>query len=174
MAINGINELQSYQKSKWLPHIQTKIQLMNSSEIFWSAQRVWKPSNQCLFINVQGPPTHIDVFQTNIFSWFNDTLIQNQWFLGLWDREIWYKTFSFSLHQPHMASTTSERKDIKFLKKCGRGALMGMPRPCPLGSSSWVLGLSYDVYIFFCTSIGSVRNWSKAGGYIVFVFTFIL
>ena len=68
-----------------------------------------------------------------------------------------------------MASTTSERKDIKFLKKCGRGALMGMPRPCPLGSSSWVLGLSYDVYIFFCTSIGSVRNWSKAGGYIVFV-----
>ena len=26
---------------------------------------------------------------------------------------------------------------------------------------------------FFCTSIGSVRNWSKAVGYIVFVFTFI-
>ena len=28
-------------------------------------------------------------------------------------------------------------------------------------------------YIFFCTSIGSVRNWSKTGGRFVFVFTFI-
>ena len=24
---------------------------------------------------IQGPPTHIDAFQTNIFSWFNDTVI---------------------------------------------------------------------------------------------------
>ena len=44
---------------------------------------------------LQGPPTHIDTFQTNIFSWFNDTVIQSQWFLGLWDREIWYKTLFF-------------------------------------------------------------------------------
>ena len=44
---------------------------------------------------LQGPPPHIDAFQTNIFSWFNDTVIQSQWFLGLWDREIWYKTLFF-------------------------------------------------------------------------------
>ena len=54
---------------------------------------------------VQGPPTHIDAFQRNIFSWFND----------FWDREI--KRFDikryFSLHQPHMASRTSER-DLDF------------------------------------------------------------
>ena len=54
---------------------------------------------------------------------------------------------------------------------------VGPPWVChplvPQAQSSWVLGLLYEVYIFFCTSIGSVRNWSKAGGYIVFVFTFI-
>ena len=44
---------------------------------------------------IQGPPTHIDIFQTNIFSWFNDSVIQTQWFLGSWDREIWYKTLFF-------------------------------------------------------------------------------
>ena len=73
------------------------------------------------------------ISDTHFFSWFNDTLIQNQWYLGLWDKEIWYKTF-FSLHQPHMASKTSERKDIKFLKGCGRGAPVGTPCPCPSGS----------------------------------------
>ena len=49
----------------------------------------------CLLGLVQGPPTHIDTFQTNIFSWFNDSVIQTQWFLGSWDREIWYKTLFF-------------------------------------------------------------------------------
>ena len=44
---------------------------------------------------LQGPPTHIDAFQTNIFSWFNDTVIKSQWFLGSWDKEIWYKTLFF-------------------------------------------------------------------------------
>ena len=54
-----------------------------------------------LYLVLQGPPTHIDVFQTNIFSWFNDTVIQSQWFLGLWDREIWYKCFFFTSLTSH-------------------------------------------------------------------------
>ena len=33
---------------------------------------------------IQGQSTHIDAFQTNIFSWFHDTLIQSQWFLAFW------------------------------------------------------------------------------------------
>jgi hypothetical protein len=45
----------SCQKSKWLQLKQTKSQaiLRNTSGIFWSAQFAWKPSNLCLFINVQ-------------------------------------------------------------------------------------------------------------------------
>ena len=46
--------LQGYQRSKWLSLIKNKTQviLRNTSGIFWSAQFAWKPSNQCLFINV--------------------------------------------------------------------------------------------------------------------------
>ena len=122
---------------------------------------------------VQGPPTHIDAFQTNIFSWFNDTVIQSQWFLGLWDREIWYKTIFFHFINLTWPPRPQTEEICIFWRDLG----VGPPWVCHAlvlwAQSSWVLGLSYEVYIFFCTSIGSVRNWSKAGGYIVFVFTFI-
>ena len=53
-------------------------------------------SSTQLFSNlVQGPRTQIDAFQTNIFSWLNDILTKRKLFLETWDREIWYKTFSF-------------------------------------------------------------------------------
>ena len=75
------------------------------------------------FITLQGPPTHIDTFQTNIFSWFNDTVIQSQWFLGSSDREIWYKTLFFHFINltwpPHRdriteAKVSSYSKDRNF------------------------------------------------------------
>ena len=31
----------------------------------------------------------------NVFSWFIDTVIKSRCFLGLWDKEIWYKTIFF-------------------------------------------------------------------------------
>ena len=61
-------------------------------------QKKWgKSGSRPIFVHmhIQGPPTHIETFQTNIFSWFNDSVIQTQWFLGSWDREIWYKTLIF-------------------------------------------------------------------------------
>ena len=54
-----------------------------------------------IIVNLQGQSTHIDTFQTNFFSWFNDTVIKRQWFLGFWDREIWYKTFFFMSSTSH-------------------------------------------------------------------------
>ena len=59
----------------------------------------------------------------NIFSWFNDTVIQSQWFLGSSDREIWYKTLFFHFINltwpPHRdriteAKVSSYSKDRNF------------------------------------------------------------
>ena len=81
---------------------------------------------------LQGPPTHIDAFQKNIFSWHcNPKSIIFR--IVRWGDLIC--NIIFSLHQPHIASTTSQRKDIKIFKGCGRGAPMGMPCPCPSGSN---------------------------------------
>ena len=44
---------------------------------------------------LQGYRTRFETFHTNNFSWINDIVIKSQWFLGSWDREIWYKTFDF-------------------------------------------------------------------------------
>jgi outer membrane receptor for monomeric catechols len=44
---------------------------------------------------IQSPPTHIVAFQTNIFSWFNDTVIKSQWFLGLEIRRFDIKHYFF-------------------------------------------------------------------------------
>ena len=72
-----------------------------------------------------------------------------------------------------MASTASERKDTTTFTGGGRGAPMIVPHPCPSGSIKLsIRAFIWGIY-FFCTSVGSVRNWSKAGRYIVFVFTFI-
>ena len=46
---------------------------------------------------LQGPPTQIDAFQMNIFSWLDDIMIKNKIFLNSWDREIWYKTFNIGI-----------------------------------------------------------------------------
>ena len=120
-------------KKTLLEHVMYRKVVSTSPSCFEAHEGLFRLLMKEIFdAYVQGPPTHIDAFQTNIFSWFNDTVIQSQRFLGLWDREIWYKTFS--LHQPHMASMTSERKYIKDLKECGHGAPMGMPRPGPSGS----------------------------------------
>ena len=43
---------------------------------------------------MQDPPTQIDGFQTNIFSWLDDIKIKKKIFLNFWVREIWYKTFN--------------------------------------------------------------------------------
>ena len=39
---------------------------------------------------LQGHRTQIDIFQTNNFSQLNDNLVKSQWFLGFWDKKIWY------------------------------------------------------------------------------------
>ena len=49
-------------------------------------------------LHVQGPPTQIDTFQTNIFSWLDDIMIKKKIFLKSSDREIWYKSFNLGIH----------------------------------------------------------------------------
>ena len=56
--------------------------------------RAWQASS---WLDVQGPSTQIDTFQTNIFSWLDDIMIKNKIFLNSWDREIWYKTFNIGI-----------------------------------------------------------------------------
>ena len=109
-------------------------------------QRLWS----IFYINylVQGPPTHIDAFQTNIFSWFNDTVIQSQWFLGLWDREIWYKTLFFHFINLTWPPQPQKEKIIFFWRDVGVGPPWVCHALVPQAQSSWVLGLSYEVYIF--------------------------
>ena len=49
-------------------------------------------------LQLQGPPTQIDTFQTNIFSWLDDIMIKKKIFLKSSDREIWYKSFNLGIH----------------------------------------------------------------------------
>ena len=93
--------------------------------------------------------------------------------MGLSDREISYKTLFFHFINLTWPPRPQKEKIWNFWRDVGVEPPWVCHTLVPWAQSSWVLGLSYEVYIFFCTSIGSVRNWSKAGGYIVFVFTFI-
>ena len=97
---------------------------------------------------LQGLPTHIDAFQMNIFSWFNDTVIQSQWFLGLWDREIWYKTLFFHFINLTWPPRPQKEKIYNFWRDVGVGPPWVCHALVPRAQSSWVLGLSYEVYIF--------------------------
>ena len=52
---------------------------------------------------IQGHRTRFETFQTNNFSWFNDIVYKDQWFLGSWVVEIyaWSITWNFfDLIQP--------------------------------------------------------------------------
>ena len=79
----------------------------------------------------------------------------------------------FLFHQPHLASTTSERKVIKKFKGGRLGAPMIMPRPCPPGSKK----VSIETFIVcFCTTVGSFSRILKKTGELRlrrFVFVFI-
>ena len=51
---------------------------------------------------VHGHRNQNDTFQTNYFF-----MIEWHWFLGSWDRVIWYEIpIQFLFHQPHLVSTT--------------------------------------------------------------------
>ena len=53
--------------------------------------------------HVQGHRTRFETFQTNNFSWFNDILFKDQWFVGSWVVEIyaWLIIWNFfDLTQP--------------------------------------------------------------------------
>ena len=96
---------------------------------------------------IQGPSTHIDAFQTNIFSWFNDTVFKSQWFLGSWDREIWYETLFFHFINLTWPPWPQKEKIQNIWRDVG----VGPPWIChalfPQAQSSWVSGISYEVYI---------------------------
>ena len=100
----------------------------------------------CLVL-LQGPSTHIDAFQTNIFSWFNDTVFKSQWFLGSWDREIWYETLFFHFINLTWPPWPQKEKIQNIWRDVG----VGPPWIChalfPQAQSSWVSGISYEVYI---------------------------
>ena len=68
---------------------------------------------------------------------------------------------SFLIHQPQMASTTSEIKITENFKESGCAPSMIVPRPCRLIKAEyWCFN---EVYFFFCASIGSFRILKKAG-----------
>ena len=85
-------------------------------------------------IFLQGPRSQIDAFQTNIFSWINDILIKNQWFLGFWDREIWYETFIFYFINLRWPPQPQKEKVSRILREVGVAPSMIVPRPCTSSS----------------------------------------
>ena len=86
---------------------------------------------------------------------------------------IWNIQFLF--HQPHLASTASERKYITTFTGDGRGVSMIVPRPCPSSSKKLsIRAFIWGIY-FCCTSIGSFRISKKAGDFFCSsLFLFIL
>ena len=65
--------------------------LLNANHLF-----IWH--KMFVTVTIQGPPTQIDTFQTNIFSWLDDIMIKKKIFLKSSDREIWYKSFNLGIH----------------------------------------------------------------------------
>jgi hypothetical protein len=66
---------------------------------FWLSKipGTWNPLSLLASPNVSYRVIHwtqMDAFQTNKFTWLNDILAKRQWFLGFWDREVWYQTFN--------------------------------------------------------------------------------
>ena len=97
---------------------------------------------------IQGLSTHIDAFQTNIFSWFNDTVFKSQWYLGFWDREIWCKILVFSFINLKWPPGPQKEKIQQILRDVGVAHTWVCHTLVPQDQNSWVLGLSYEVYIF--------------------------
>jgi hypothetical protein len=122
--------------------------------------------------DIQGPRTQIDAFQTNNISWMNDIHVKSQWFLGSWDREIWYQTFNFYFinltwpPQPQKAEVPTFLRDVGVAPPwCCHTLVISAPR-------SWVLRLLYKV--FFVSVIGLVpsESWKRleSGGYKVYFY----
>ena len=74
-----------------------------------------------------------------------------------------FKILLFLFHQPHLASTTSERKCTKYFTGCGCGAPMIMPRPCLSSSKELSIRAFIKGIVCFCTRVGSFRILKKAG-----------
>ena len=84
----------------------------------------------------------------NTFSWFNDTVIKSQWFLGFWDREIWCKIIVFSFINLKWPPGPQKEKIQQILRDVGVAHAWVCHTLVPQAQSSWVSGISYGVYIF--------------------------
>ena len=108
--------------------------------------------------HIQGPRTQIDAFQTNNFSWLKDIHVKSQWFLGSWDREIWYKTFNFYFINLTWPPQPQKAKVPTFLWDVGVAPQRFCHTLVTLAPRSWVLRLLYEV--FFVSLIGLVPSES--------------
>ena len=89
-----VNKLKNERKFNLFNEVLNDVSETHTDSYENNVWNTFRKKYQTFILNkvLHGPPTQIDEFQTNIFSWSNDTVIQSQWFLGSWDTEIWYKT----------------------------------------------------------------------------------
>ena len=157
-------------------HHQNMVQLQHSSNwdkknlwnvFFFKAEHCGKMARNLLlyfsFLTLQGPPPHIDAFQTNIFSWFNGILTKSQWLLGSWDREIWYKKIIFyfiNLRCRLLRWPPRPQKEKVSIILREVGVAPSMTVPCPIGWSNcdWK-NMKYILSLQLV--ISSLSKWSS-------------
>ena len=60
-------------------------------------------------LTIQGHRTRFETFHANNFSWLNDIVFRNQWFLGSWVVEIYGRSTIWYFFWSHTASAASNR-----------------------------------------------------------------